>query len=844
MTDLELIELLQQKSAGELTSAEVEAIRARWTQSPGLRQALVENLHLESQLTGALGPVHLDVDMILKRASEQRRTKHSTSPRWGWLIGLICLVAVGAGLFVLVPRPRKSERIVDQEPPEVLQMVEYPADASMPSNLGEPLAESALNVAMGEKPVEPEKPKPSPVVDLLPKPAVAEVVANEPWSAALARDIAPWGPDSPNLTATFKSAGHNEFPETEARRWLAQVEAFPYNWSTDNMGNPVRRIAKFQGLAKLRAPWLDDALLRVTPFEVTDMTFYFWRGPTGIALRFYTRREPHMWAAFEIARENSSPKPTRYGLLTTDSGAYFRSTPGTFDIRQQDGELVLARGGIVLLSAPFAGPPMEVFVEGQFRLRGLSMHRSVPFSSRSENPHPALVSSPAATIPWAMSAESPASLTDNADGSVSMSVDSRERAGLVCFPFGWLLATEESQRAKGLFEVIVNVESADPGTGIFLGDRDGRPLQQVGFFKDSMTQRTTFGILRPGENREESNFNLDDYPPPYLAKIGWFKLIAGLGTLHVQVSGDGQHWGHVIESPGRDLPGAVGSMGLFGLQGPNARTIRVREIQVRELTGLTSFADPLLLSQVTPFKKEDWRDAATWNHRVLDTQPVDVDLAAWFTANAVAALSQGPPKEFGWNLIRQLIAVEMRSTRSFEHKQQLLDDACSLCDLFDDGHSKTLGVWYEELGRQLAAAGDVEALGKVRSAWLWSPIWTSSKMRYVWERLHSHEILQAVYRRDWALAWKLSQSASYWNLLPHPDQRPADRGEDLDRHTRWAKALVAEAAPQIDDGTGGVLPLGQRHPFVPALNKEGYNVRAERTTMGEGPLSPLTVFKA
>ena len=827
MTDLELIELLQQKSAGELTSAEVEAIRSRWTQSPDLRQALVEHLHLESQLTGALSPVHLDVDMILKRASEQQRKQPASSSRWKWLIGVICLFAVGAGLFVFAPKSSEPVKIVDQQPPETLRTLDYPADASMPNNVGEQSAESALSVALGEQPVKPEKLQPSPVAEAVPKPVVVEVVANEPWSASLATDVAPWGPDSPNLTAPFRTAGHNEFPESEARRWLAQVETFPYSWSTDNMGNPVRRIAKFHGLAKLRAPWPDDALLRVTPFEVTDMTFYFWRGPTGIALRFYTRREPHLWAAFEIARENSSPKPTRYGLLTTDSGAYFRSTPGTFDIRQQDGELVLARGGIVLLSAPFAGPPLEVYVEGQFRLRGLSMHRSVPFLSRPENSHALLASSPAAKMPWAMSVESPASLTSNDDGSVSMSVDSRERAGLVCFPFGWISAIEDSPRANGLFEVIVNVESADPGTGIFLGDRDGRPLQQIGFFKDSTTQRPTFGILRPGETRDESNFNIDDYPPPYLAKTGWFKLIAGLGMLHVQVSGDGQHWGHVIESPGRDLPGAVGSMGLFGLKGPTARTIRVRQVQVRELTGITSLADPLLLSQVTPFKKEDWSDGATWNHRVLDTQPVDVDSKAWFTANAVAALSQGPPKDLGWNLLRQLVKVELRSTRTFEQKRQLLDDACSLSDLFDDGQSKTLGVWYEELGWQLAAAGDLGPLGRIRPAWLWSPIWTSSKMRYVWERLHSHEILQAVYRRDWHLAWTLSQSASYWNLLPHPDQRPTERGEELDRHARWAKALVAEAAPQIDDGTGGVLPLAQRHPFIPVLNKEGYNLRAE-----------------
>ncbi len=827
MTDLELIELLQQKSAGELTPAEVDEIQARWTQSPDLRQALVQHLRLESQLRGALGSVHLDVDTILKRASEQRKVQSAFSRRWGWLIGLACLIAAGAGLLMFVPRPREPEQIVDRLPDETLLTPKIPADASMPNNLGDKSAESAVSITTSEKPVEPETSKPSPKVDPLPKPVVVDVAANEPWSASLARDIAPWGPESPNLTASFKSAGHNEFPESEGKRWLAQVEAFPYDWSTENMGNPVRRIAKFHGLARLRAPWPEDALLRVTPFEVSEMTFYFWRGPTGIALRFYTRREPHLWAAFEIARENSSPKPTRFGLLTTDSGAYFRSTPGTFDVRYQNGELVLARGGVTLLTAPFAGVPIEVYVEGQFRLRGLSMHRSVAFPSQPDNPHPVMVSSPAAKVPWAMSVESPASVIANEDGSVSMSVDSREKGGVICFPFGWLSAMEQSQHSNGLFEVIVRVESAEPGTGIYLGDRDGRPLHQVGFFKDSTTQQMTFGILRPGEIREVSNYNLDDYPPPFFARAGWLKLIAGLGTLHVQVSGDGLHWGHVIESPGRDMPGAVGSMGMFGLQGPNPRTIRVRQIEVRELAGVTSLADPLLLSRVTPFKKEDWRDSTTWNHRVLDTQPAEVDETAWFTANAVAALSQGPPKEFGLNLLRQLVKVEMRSSRPFEQKRQLLDDACSLCDLFDDGHSKTLGVWYEELGWQLAASNELQPVRKVRAAWLHSPIWTSSKMRYVWERLHSHEILEAVYRREWTSAWSLSQAATYWNLLPHPDYRPTDRGEELDRHVRWAKAMVAEAAPQIDDGTGGVLPLGQRHPFVPVLNKEAYNVRAE-----------------
>ena len=73
MTDQELIQLLHEKPSSEFTLEEFEALRARWTQSPELRQALIERLRLETQLTGALGQVELDVDTILKRAADERR---------------------------------------------------------------------------------------------------------------------------------------------------------------------------------------------------------------------------------------------------------------------------------------------------------------------------------------------------------------------------------------------------------------------------------------------------------------------------------------------------------------------------------------------------------------------------------------------------------------------------------------------------------------------------------------------------------------------------------------------------------------------------------------------------
>lgn len=829
MTDQELIERLQQKSVGELTPDEIEAIRARWVQSPELRQALVDHLRLESVLVGSLGAQRLDVDAILATASQKSGQSQLKMRHWLWLVGLCLLIATSVGVVVIKLRHPAQNPLARQAVPEVKHAVEQLAAQN--NAVPEIDEQSAHQVAQSppsnaSSDVFPE-PKPAPVVDSSADPALAAIAPNEPWSTAFSRDVAPWPANSPNWTASFKAAGHDELSDFEARRWLAPVDGQPCNWSTDNIGNPHRRIARFQGLAKLRAPWPRDAILRMTPFEVSELTLFFWNGPSGVAFRFYTKREPHLWAAFEISRENSSPTPTRWGLLTTDNGAYHRSTAGSFDIRHQDKDLILVRGGIVLMSVPFAGPPAEVFVEGQFRLRGFSMHRGAHFPANPDSTHSVIISGPAATAPWAISPASPANLTSNDDGSVTLTVDSRDKKGFVSLPFGWILATQDSPRSTGLFEVIVCVDSADPGTGIYLGDRNGRPTHRLGFFRDGSSRQVTFGPLRPDQTHTEANFNLHDFPPPYLSKPGWFKLTAGLGTFHIQTSGDGRHWGHITDNPVRDLPGAVASMGLYGLPGPTARSLRVRSVQIRELNGITDLADAALRKIAPSFSIQELRNSMLWRHRVLESQPAGADTMAWFTTCAVEALSQGPPKGVAMELLQQLVAVGFKSNLSIEQKRQLLDDACSLSDLYDEGSARTLGKWYEELGWQLAEAGDQDPLSKTRPAWLCSPIWTMSKMRYVWEKLHSHQILQALYRRDWPTAWRISQTVSYWNLAPHPDLHPTEHGEVLEKQARWAKSVVADAAPQIDDGTSGVMPNSLRHPLMPVLNKEAYNTRAD-----------------
>jgi outer membrane protein assembly factor BamB len=819
MTDQELIQLLQQKPPSEFSVQEYDALRARWTQSPELRQALIDHLHLESQLAGAFGQIDLDIDKILKRAADERRLSRSVrSPLWRWSVGLILLLALGLGVLFWPGRKPPGPELVDgpgnttdtlDNPDTSSRLVvgvtdEEPADALIA------LAAHGASGADG-----------SGTADRIPEVTridAAQPEADEPWTASLARDVAPWPLNSPKFTRDFIASGHDELPEAEARRWFSQIEGQPFNWGQDSYGQPrQRRVARFQGIGRLRAPWPDEALLRMTPFDVTDLTIYLWRGPTGVALRLYTRREPHTWAAFEVVRETSSPKPIRWGLLTTDNGSYVRAGTGTFDLRYQDGGIVLARGGVPLLTAPLPGRPDEVFVEGQFRLRGISIHRTAPLMSVPENPHPIVIGGAAGGLPWSASAETPAEMIAGPDGTAEFKVDSRDKPGTA------ILTLDQ----RGLYEVIARVDAADPGTGLFLGDLDGRPLHRVGYFKDGATGHTTLGILRPGETRDTAHYDINAFPPPYHTRGQWVKVIAGLGTAQILVSGDGRHWGHLTEDPARDLPGAVGSVGVFGLPGPAARTLRLASLEVRSLTGLTTLADPKLMTLAPQFTGDEWKDPVRWMHRAIDALPAETDLARWMAACEISALSQGPPREFGSAVLKRLVSASIHSDIPVDQKLLLLEEASLLCDLWEEVPANSFADHYGAIAEQLETRGDLQPLATIRPAVLRSPMWTKSRLRSAWESQSSRDLLRTTYRSDWQDALHASQAVTFWSANPHPDKAPVERADMLTRQARWVRAISIENAPQLDDGQAAVIPPSWRHPLALQWNKEAYNVRAE-----------------
>ena len=478
------------------------------------------------------------------------------------------------------------------------------------------------------------------------------------------------------------------------------------------------------------------------------------------------------------------------------------------------------------MSAPCSGPPQEVFIGGQCRLRGISMCRAEPFVDQPANSHPVLIDGPASMLAWKTTAEHPINIAATDSGSIAVTIEPQESFGAVYVPLD-SLPDHRLHAGIGLSEVTAQVETAEPGTGIFLGDRTGQPVYQVRFVRDGASQQILFALMRPDGASIQKKSDFKDAALPYEGTSIWLKMVVGPAIVRVQVSGDGRHWGQLFDGPKSDLLAAIGSFGIFGSAGSIRKTIRVREIQLRELNGITQFADSSLRSEIGSFTDQELTDISDWNDRVAKTRPSGREESSWLAANAISALWQGPPNDLGRSLLDRLVTLGMNSDRTWEQKRQLLDDVCLLSDLFDEAAAKSVLDAYEQLGWQIAQSGQSDPISKILSAIVGSPLWTRSSMQSVWERLSSHEMIQAVYRRDWSAAWSIAQSVSYWTAQPSPDFRLADHTEVLDRHARWAKSLAVEFNPALDDGSAAVLPAGLRHPLILALNKEAYNVRAE-----------------
>lgn len=824
MTDEELIRLVQEKAPEELSFDEIQAIRERLPALSELQVELMGQLQMESYLAQALGRVQVSVDKIVA-AGVTERPGQRTAALLGWIF------CIAVGLFVLsvlimvtmqAPKPL--------EPRNELDVMRRGGEKER-GNSQEGLAErdsgtqSSLPVASADTTSEPGVE--SPDGGAAPGPQTGEA-RTTPAPTGQVSDVGLGGAVFPELapdSAQRRTADDTAFEgvaaagrgltQNELKRWFTGVAGHQHRFLEMNRGDTVT--AGFEGLVRLKAAWPADGVMRVAPFDNPGFVIYFWNAEQGIALHSYLHPRP-TWAAYRTRRNAQEPRPTAYALVATDDDRYERTGAGPIEIRHQDGALVVSRGDVRLITAPLVSPPTEVYFDRRAWLRTFAMYRGEPLPDPREAPAAnVLASHKPAALEWSSKLPAGATLSRRGEESIWLETQKASEPGWAAFKLP----------ETAPCEMILQVEGADPGTGIFLGDDAGQPLCLFGFFKEHRTGWTTFGPLRPGEQRFVSAGDVNLQPVPFSGEQQWLRIVVASGCVKCWTSGDGLHWSQAFD-PTRPVHGHCAQIGLYCQRTDTPRVIGLKLLEVRERAEFSALAPRNLRALVPQHVLRSDGDIVTWLTRVLDSQPANVDARIWRQVCAVQTLAHGPSAALGNRLLDSLYADLTTTEMPLEKRLNLLNQVAELYDAWEFQECYKLTQLYEGLGRRLIRERNPQPYSQAGKALLTSPLWSSARFEAMPESLVKAELLEMVYADNWAGVRDLSRQLRFWNETSLPGAPWPDHRKRIKNVVDWAEAYAARLLPGVQRGEGATpIPAAWRHPLVVELNKEGFNTLAE-----------------
>lgn len=668
-----------------------------------------------------------------------------------------------------------------------------------------------------------------PLVALKPVPAtVADANApKHPWDAALD----PTKPPAPFVRSAFSSfpltANNYEFTAADWKEWLEPIAGQPLRIVEEPVAN--RRFALWEGIGRLRSPWPRDAVLRLGLFDYEQLKIHLWNGTEGVSLQWFGRQDTMTWGAFHAHRKANEPRPSELSLTTTDGGRHLRTDLGVFELRHQAGTLVMTRGDVRLLTIPMSRPPKDVILEGRTRVSGIALQRSEPAPPITPSHRKALVkSSDPADLKWLTDLVSPADMEQPSGGAVELRSPPQPKG-----TEPRLIWCGTPLASRGLYEVIVKVSGAEPGSGIYLGDERGNPIHHIGFFQEKRSNRTTFGYGWSTYGYEKPPVRLDaDHDPalgpiPWSDREQWLRIVLGSGSLRIWTSGDGVNWGRLPRDPVRGVRRNFGSVGIYAVTGEKPRTIRLDHVEVRELSGLTSLAEENVRAQVQPPDSLETIDGPNWLDWVIRTRPKDVDLAQWRRACAIVCLMQNVRPDLASTLLKGLTNELVTLPISALARLQALEDIALVGDLWGGAWALAFLDQFTSLAEALAREGNPDPYSLIATALVESPLTTEMRFNSAPLALVRQAALRQVASGRWAELRSLATRWRHWLRSANPDHRWA--GNDLYKTwwLDWSDAIAAhrQSAKAIGEPSGMVA--GWKHPLVIQLSKEGYNVLSE-----------------
>ena len=507
------------------------------------------------------------------------------------------------------------------------------------------------------------------------------------------------GPPRPLSELMFEDIGlgGHTLREGDLPRWFTAVPGQAHRFTERIVRN--RRCGFFDGWIKLRGAWPADGMLRLALSDHNRLRLHFYHGDRGVTLTYYEDHR-HAWAAYSVSRATGDMRPQSPILVATDEERSFRTSPnglGPIDIAWREGQLLLSRGDVRLLAAPLAGSPDDVYLEGHAGFRGLTMVRVEgvpPLDKPAVAPeHPVTGEFTAAKEIWKTETPTGATWTQHDDGSVELAVAKTKSPA-------W--ATWKLPR-RDLCEIVMELEEATPGSGVFVADESGQPADVVRFFRDPTSGQTTIGIAPASDARSDQASDPKAGPIPSVSPRPLLRLIVGCGILRCWIGPDGRHWAPAVTTT-QSVPAPFATVGLYCKSSESRRSIRLRRIEIRELAGLTGVVGDAVRARAVAIPQAN--DLADWLKQVDSRLPHDVERDEWRRGCALATLGHGANPRLGTPLLATLLDELLANPRPIESRLAALADAALVVNTWDhhaDALSYLAGIARWGSGRLTAA---------------------------------------------------------------------------------------------------------------------------------------------
>jgi len=796
MTDDELLALVQSKSPEELTPQEVAQLRNRLAESEELRTALFETLQMESYLATVLGPVQLKPEQIVARAQQYRDDRIKT---WTWVVaGLGCaafiVLSIGAlrsalnlGNSSVATLPQKEAEESVQPKSDEANKEAAGDDASSGATKSQgPMAEKSAESADATKPPG-DQPRP------------AQPPPSDPWHAVLAMPA--------EQLPAFAEVCFDDFPYRSVlprreviSQWFEAVPGRRYN--VVDADTKKGKCGKIEGFARLRAPLPADGGVRFALEDYNRLSIHAWHGSQGVQL-VYFEDQRQKWAAYATTRHSGAAKVDSLVLTATDDERARRAElryGGPLELRYRDGELLLLRGDIVLVSAPLSGPPDDIYFDGKATFEGIALVRTKDFPlARSVDPPAKKLRGE--DLAWSEKISQGAKFERPGDGSIRLASQEPKEQSYVFAPIPGL----------GFREVILEISDASPGFGVYLGHDDQSVRHLLRVVRNTKNKQLNI-VLRGPDDFSEGE--LHPLPERFECVVGsklWIKLLHGNGCLKWWLSADGVHWG-IGDAILEDTPGRIAFVGITTCRTKQEAAGTLKSVTVRELPAINSLAPRELIERAPSLFKHTALES--WSAAVVEACPQGVELSAWRRACAIRTLGDGLPRVLAEQLMEALLDDPATQQLPPEKQIEVLRDV-----MLVDTDPRDAAVWKKsyltrlhDVGRRIAADG--LPFSSVRRALMEAPVWSQHPLPVAASGQGEEELIRLLQegRTEEALAL-----CRVLRLYHFHENRPL---------FAWAEAAARRDTGRVT-GEASRIKESWRHPLIEELNKEVYNFAAD-----------------